>query len=96
MGRDLNNEFRKESLTNEEFDFFVNDVIVPRFLGFTILEVKGYWKGKAEDTFVLEVLDDGAASDVKIQQIADAYVSRYHQEAVMVLSQEVTETFVTA
>src|SRR5439155_4883129 len=44
---------------------------------------RGYWEGKPEETFVLEVTHDG--SDVKrelVKQICKAYAARFKQKCV--------------
>jgi hypothetical protein len=79
-----------KTLTKAEFEFFVNDVIVPLYQGFTIIEATGFWNGKAEKTFIIEIFTNNELeTDCKVSQIAETYVSRYHQEAVAVTKQEI-------
>lgn len=89
-GRNLNNEFRQSPLTESEFDFFLQDVVVPLYDGFTIIPSQGFWKGKREEVFIIEIVTNcGWETEQNINTISAAYVSRYNQDAVMITQQEV-------
>ena len=96
FGRNLNNPYRQEELTNEEFNSFLQNEVVPLYEGFTINEAIGFWKGQQEKTFVIEILTNhGIETERKIEHISRTYVSRYNQEAVMITRQEVKSTLYT-
>jgi len=72
------------SISNAMFSSFVDDVIVPRFDGFTITKGKGYWKGESETVYILTIiLTEVADEDLnKIEEIGKIYKKQFRQEAV--------------
>jgi hypothetical protein len=79
-----------EELTEAAFDAFLTDVVAPLYEGFTILPSTGFYKGKKENTFVIEILTNkGYETDRNIEHISESYTSRYNQECVLVTRQEV-------
>jgi hypothetical protein len=77
-------------VSDAEWDAFMRDVVTPAFPdGLTVLTGRGQWLGASgvvsrEVSMVLEVVHaPDAASDAKIQRIADEYKRRFRQEAVM-------------
>lgn len=61
--------------------------------GFTIYRVQGYWQGKSEVSFKIEVaLDDNDAHD--IPEIAEILRAMYNQDSVMITSPDNNVTFI--
>jgi hypothetical protein len=72
------------TVSQQEVDTFVREVVEPRFEGFTMWRAKGNWHGTYEEVMVLEFLhplDERVGNAVR--EIADEYQRRFHQEAVM-------------
>jgi hypothetical protein len=77
-------------LAEPEFQAFVRDVVTPRFpQGLTVFPAQGQWRGQdgnivREGSRVLTLVHpDDAASERAIQEIVEAYKSRFRQEAVL-------------
>lgn len=76
-------------VTEEQWEAFVADTIVPRFSGFTIYRSVGHWKGNdgasvREGACVVEFVHPAdTASDRALDEIAVAYRQRFAQEAVL-------------
>ena len=74
-----------------EVQAFVSETIVPAFPdGFTILDARGHWRdgrtGRAagETTVMLVVAHPpGPDADAALRRIADAYIARFGQSAVL-------------
>jgi hypothetical protein len=70
-------------VSDEEWRDFVDQVIVPRFPGFTEWEAIGHWRSERETTHVVVIVhrhhmgDDGA-----IDEIINEYKRRFTQDAV--------------
>ncbi len=73
------------TVSQEELDAFVAEVVEPRFpQGFTMWRAQGRWRGGSEETMVLEILhplDERLAT--LVGEIADEYRRRFKQEAVL-------------
>jgi hypothetical protein len=71
-------------VTDSEIDRFLDEVVTPRFPGFTSWTAMGNWKGEEEPTLVLEFIHPyGRGYDRKVQEIAEEYRRRFRQQAVM-------------
>lgn len=77
-------------VTEAQWAAFVADTITPRFpAGFTIWRSTGNWRGDdgvvvQEAAMVFEVCHFGdAAADRALAEIADTYIRRFNQEAVL-------------
>ena len=77
-------------VTDEEWDAFVRDVVTPRFpIGFTVWSAHGQWRGHDGETvrepvMIIEILHPLTREiDHRIDEIADEYRRRFHQEAVL-------------
>jgi hypothetical protein len=72
-------------VSQEELDAFINEVVEPRFpQGFTMWRAQGRWRGGSEETMVLEFLHPLNEDLAKaVGEIADEYMRRFKQEAVM-------------
>lgn len=86
---------------DDEWSKFVNDVIAREFPnGFTVSDADGAWRAAKTGGAVHErskiVLIDGHATPQfarKLRHIADAYRTRFHQDAVGVVTREVCAAF---
>ncbi len=67
---------------------FIRDVIDPLFDAFTVIEGSGRWKGKGEPSTIVEVITDESQRPL-IDHVAVQYVKTFHQDAVLVTSQDV-------
>lgn len=74
------------------WEAFLADTITPRFPdGLTVLEATGQWRGadhtvSREASRVVEIMHEPSpAAEAAIEEIADAYKTRYGQEAVMIV-----------
>lgn len=73
----------RETISLPAFKSFLADSVTPRFPGFSVADVMGYWKGEPEKCHVLSVLmDDSDNARHDIRTIAEHYKSRFNQEAV--------------
>lgn len=98
MGRGPGND---GGVTDVQVQAFVDDTIVPRFPdGFTIMDARGYWRdrktgrGAGERTLMLVVAHPaGPEADTALRTIADAYIDRFDQQAVLGSSHPVCVTF---
>ena len=73
----------RDQITVGDFDAFLRDSVTPRFPGFTVRDVIGYWKGEEEACRELVILaEDSDALRNEIRTIAEHYKSRFNQEAV--------------
>lgn len=84
------------TVTPEAWAQFLASTVTPRFPdGLTVWEASGQWRGKdgtivREPSRVLSLLHlDDAAADLRVQEIVDAYVERFEQDAVLRVRAEV-------
>jgi len=97
FGRNIGDQ---PGVSDAEFSKFVDEEMTPRFPdGLTVLDGGGQWRGK-EDVLIREaskvvviVLPRGRDANAKIQAVRNAYKSRFHQEAVMVVVQSSCVSF---
>ena len=67
-----------------EWTQFLEEVVSPRFPGFTTWKAVGHWKSNPEDTHVLQIaFDPTRENEMKIVEIVHEYRRRFRQEAVM-------------
>jgi hypothetical protein len=77
-------------VSDAEWRAFVDEVIVPRFPGFTEWNAEGHWKSEREATHVVMITHlHRGAQDQLVREIIDAYKSRFQQEAVFWVRSEV-------
>ena len=70
-------------VTDDNFKRFIADSVTPRFPGFTLATVEGYWKGEPETVRVLTVLgEDDTSFRTNVRIMAEHYKSDFGQEAV--------------
>lgn len=73
----------EEAVSDKDFARFLADSVTPRFPGFTLATVDGYWKGEPETVRVLTVLsEDDSSFRTNVRIIAEHYKSDFGQEAV--------------
>jgi hypothetical protein len=91
FGRNIGNA---PGVSEADFRRFVDEELTPRFPdGLTVLDGGGQWRGKDEvlireaSKVVLIVLPRGRDSGARIEAVREAYKSRFHQEAVLVVTQ---------
>ena len=97
MGR---NSGDTEVVTDEAWRDFLATEVTPRFPdGLTVLDASGQWRGDdnvilRERSKVLLILapQDGDAR-VRIDEVADAYTSRFRQDSVLITTKESCVTF---
>lgn len=77
-------------VSDEEWAGFVRDVVTPRFpQGFTVFRADGQWRERdgttaREPVMVIEILHPlSREHELKINEIAEEYRQRFHQEAVL-------------
>lgn len=74
-----------EIVDAHSFETFLAESVTPHFPGFTVSESVGYWKGKRELCYTLSIMSgDSDTFRATCRQIAEHYVDRFKQEAVMV------------
>lgn len=71
-----------DPIPQSEIDAWLAEVAIG-----TIYESRGYWQGMAENSFVLELFD---VTETAARAIARDYKDKFGQQAVAVVSQEVT------
>jgi hypothetical protein len=89
------------TITDAEFQQFVDTVIVPRFPdGFTILPATGYWRdssaSKSEPSRIVIIFHpDSATAHARIKEIARAYNRQFDQQAVLLAYSTARVDFIT-
>lgn len=77
-------QYADAQVTFEDFARFLRDSVTPKFPGFTVANVQGYWQGKPEAARVLTILgDDTDALRHNVRVIAEQYKTDFAQEAVI-------------
>ncbi|MCQ4165064.1 DUF3574 domain-containing protein [Tahibacter harae] len=87
-------------VTPEQWQAFLSEEVTPRFpQGLSVVSAAGQWRGNDgslvhESSYVLTLVHpDDAASEASILAIAQAYKTRFRQEAVMRLKQRACTSF---
>lgn len=71
------------TVSDSDFARFLADSVTPRFPGFTLATLDGYWKGEPEKVRVLTLLhEDDSSFRTNVRIIAEHYKSDFGQEAV--------------
>jgi hypothetical protein len=73
------------TVSQHDVETFIAEVVEPRFpQGFTVWRARGQWRGGSEDALVFEFVHRrNPQLDAKVQEIANAYRTRFAQEAVL-------------
>jgi hypothetical protein len=86
-------------VSDADFDRFLDDEVTPRFPdGLSVYDAQGRWRSGAvtvrEPAKVVEIVLPGKAGDAaQLSQLAAAYKQRFHQEAVLVLTESACAAF---
>lgn len=82
-------------VTDADVDEFLDEVVTPRFPGFTSWTAMGNWRGEEEKTLVLEFIHPyGREFDEKVREIAEEYRRRFRQQAVMRVTEPAFTEFI--
>ena len=80
-------------ISEVEWKTFVDQVITPRFPGFTEWDAQGHWKTEREFTHVVEIVHpDRSGNNAKIAEIIAEYKRRFQQEAVLLIRERALAT----
>lgn len=83
------------AVTDTDMSRFLSNTVTEKFPGFSVFDIKGYWRGTPEPTTMLEIA--GEADDKpKVDSIATEYAKQFAQEAVMVTASPEQIEFLTA
>jgi hypothetical protein len=90
----------KAGVSEAAFRRFVDEELTPRFpQGLTVLDGGGQWKG-AEDKLIREaskvvvlVLAPGGDTGRKLDEVRNAYVQRFKQDSVLLVTQKACVAF---
>ena len=91
----------KPGVSDTDFRKFTDEVLTPRFPeGLTVLDGGGQWTGaenklirEAAKVVVLVLPPAGGDSQRKLGEVRQAYVQRFHQDSVMMISQRACVSF---
>lgn len=86
------------AVSDEQLAAFITEVVEPRFPeGFSVMRARGHWRGGYEDTVVFEfVRPADARLEQAVAEIAEAYRTRFRQEAVLRVRTRARMDFTTA
>jgi uncharacterized protein DUF3574 len=82
--------FGREHVTEARWAGFLADEVTPRFPdGLTVFDARGQWRAPGSDKIakqrskvVMIALPPGADNDARLQQIVEAYKTRFKQQSV--------------
>lgn len=81
-------------VSGAEWRAFVDEVITPRFPGFTEWPAEGHWKSEREAAHVVEITHlHRRANDAKVHEIIVEYKRRFEQESVLLIRERALATF---
>ena len=91
----------RQPVTAAEWDDFLARTVTPNFpSGFTVYDGHGQWQGAGtsaitrENTKVIEIeAEDSPALHRKLEDVASAYRSQFHQQSVGIVTTEVCARF---
>ena len=82
------------AVSDAEWRAFVEEVITPRFPGFTEWMAEGHWKSDVERTHVVQIIHKRRPGEErKVAEIAAEYKRRFQQEAVLWIRTDALATF---
>jgi hypothetical protein len=82
------------AVSEAEWHAFVEEVITPRFPGFTAWEAEGHWKGDVERTHVVQIIHGHRIGEERrVAEIIAEYKRRFQQESVLWVRGEALATF---
>jgi len=72
------------SVSEGELRTFIDEVVVPRFPGFTVYRVDGVFEGKREPSLVIEIIHKPESRlEREVEEIGEEYRKRFRQTAVL-------------
>lgn len=73
------------TVTQQELDAFIVDVVEPRFPdGFTVWRAQGRWRGGGEEVMIIEIVHPFEARlETAVREIAEEYRTRFRQQVVL-------------
>lgn len=90
----------RAGVSDADFQAFVDRELTPRFPeGLTVLDGGGQWRGpenylvREASKVVMVVLPKARDADARIDAVRAAYKTRFHQDAVLVVSQAACVSF---
>jgi hypothetical protein len=95
LGRGRKN---REEVNYAEVSEFCREVITPHFPGFAVTMGLGWWQGKPEGCFHVDILvsEDNVEAESAIRAIVAEYNTRFDQECVLVAQFPAGASFVSA
>ena len=69
------------------------NIVQKLFDGFTVFNAVGYWRGKAEDTQVFEIVTDVKNASL-IKSVCSELRNRFSQDCVLLVTSDVIADFV--
>jgi hypothetical protein len=73
-------------VSDDMFDRFIRDNVVPRFQSFSVTNSSGYWKGEREDVSIITIISEHYFDAIDVHKIAKEYCQQFDQEAVFINS----------
>jgi hypothetical protein len=90
----------KPAVSEADFHRFMDEDVTPRFPdGLTVMDGGGQWRGEENrlireaSKVVLIVLPRGREAQAKVEAVRNAYKARFHQEAVLLITQAACVSF---
>lgn len=81
------------AVADAEWHAFVEEVITPRFPGFTEWVAEGHWQGAVERTHVVQIIHKRRMGEEhKVAEIVAEYKRRFRQESVLWVRTEALAT----
>lgn len=87
-------------VSDEQWRLFLEKEVTPRFpAGLTVVEARGQWRNNAhaverEQSRIVEILhENNAEAGARIDKLVSEYKSRFQQEAVLVIQDQVRACF---
>ncbi len=82
LGRGIGPNGAWGTVGDDDVEAFLDAQVRPRLDGLTMLTARGWWQGVSEDSLVVEVVHDGAASEA-LQAVAGAWGEAFAQSGVL-------------
>ena len=89
----------KTVISDQQWQEFRDEMITPRFFeGYTVFEAEGHWRSGAEtftepSKILMVVAPDSKDTQNKLDDIMNAYIQRFRQDAVLQIKSPAEITF---
>ena len=94
FGRNIDKDGMYKHVDNLAVAEFINEVVTPRFDGFTMIDSIGYWQGKQEQSFIIRIIAEETGDVyIKLSDIRQEYKKQFNQESVMLITTDVIADF---